>query len=335
MTIPERGYQKAGRNELIIPTNLASPVISLHPVKKIKIKVTQPFNFLYTLWKPSHFYTGLEVHSGKYSWRTFRLSQELFSAAKMSYSDSTFVVEIFANNNLSNEIFAQLCTHIVHSYGLDEPYDVPEADFSKHEYVRGFFEKLKGTRISCPENIFEISIVSLLLQNTNISRTTSMFKKLVESYGCLVTFDDIVLYSFFSPEDILAVSEDELKQKCRLGYRAKYIKNYADFFSRNKEAKLRELSRESLLSLLETIKGVGPYTSNVVASHALRDTEAIPFDSWNRKILALRLYNLDSSDTAQLKKRIISDFGKYSGLIAMYIIENEHIDAPVVPLLSL
>ena len=84
---------------------------------------------------------------------------------------------------------------------------------------------------------------------------------------------------------------------------------------------------------MKQLRRVGTYTSNIVASSALRDTEAIPFDAWNRKILASRLYGTDSADTEALRARIVSDFGKYAGLIAMYVIENEYIDKPVVPLI--
>lgn len=333
MTTQENEYQKVGRNNLEVPAHLVNFAITLKRVRTLSVELAQPFNYLYTLWKPSHFYTGLEVHSGSCSWRTFRLSKEIYTAAKMFVSGNILVAEVFANDELDEERLMQLRGQIIRSYGLNEVYDVPEQIAEVNKYVKEFFPNLWGTRISCPEDFFEISIISLLLQNTNISRTTTMFRKLIEYYGSLVVFDDVALYSFYSPEDILSVTEEELKESCRLGYRAKYIRNYADFFSTNKESELRKLSKKELLATLETIKGVGTYTSSIVASSALRDTEAIPFDAWNRKILASRLYGTDSADTEALRARIVSDFGKYAGLIAMYVIENEYIDKPVVPLI--
>jgi len=86
--------------------------------------------------------------------------------------------EVFANDELDEERLMQLRGQIIRSYGLNEVYDVPEQIAEVNKYVKGFLPNLWGTRISCPENFFEISIVSLLLQNTNISRTTTMFRKL-------------------------------------------------------------------------------------------------------------------------------------------------------------
>jgi 3-methyladenine DNA glycosylase/8-oxoguanine DNA glycosylase len=334
MTIQESEYRKVGKNNLDVPSRLTKTAISLQKVGMFKFKIQQPFNRLYTLWKPSHFFTGLEVHSKTHSWRTFRLNKSLFTAAKMYMKGSILSTEIYANKELSEKNMAQLRTQITRAYGLDETYTVPKKLVNVNKYVCGLFPKLAGTRISCPENFFEISIVSLLLQNTNISRTTSMFKKLIESYGRLVVFDNMALYSFYSPTDVLNVTEKELKERCRLGYRAKYIRNYAEFFKAHPDDELRELGKDELLELLETIKGVGSYTSNIVASSALRDMKAIPFDAWNRKILALKLYDVDPGDTEKLRERIFSDFGEYSGLIAMYVIENEYAEKPVVPLFS-
>lgn len=335
MMIQENGYQKVGRNNLISPQQLIDSAVHLKRVQTLSISIIKPFNRLYTLWKPSHFFTGLEVHSAECSWRTFRIDKETFAAAKMYFQGDCLVVEVFTNIELSDAQFSNLREHIIRSYGLMEPYNLPSQVVEENSHVKTLSPKLIGTRISCPESIFEISIVSLLLQNTNISRTTSMFRNLIERYGRLVIFDEMALFAFYSPEDVLVITEEELRDLCRLGYRAKYIKNYSDFFSKNNETDLRKLDKEELLTLLETIKGVGTYTSNIVASSALRDTKAIPFDAWNRKILASKLYDADPSDAETLRARINGDFGAFAGLIAMYVIENEYIDKPVVPLMSL
>ena len=43
----------------------------------LKLKPVKPFNYLYTFWKPSHFYTGLEEHTKTCTWRTFRISKKI------------------------------------------------------------------------------------------------------------------------------------------------------------------------------------------------------------------------------------------------------------------
>lgn len=332
--IRESEYRKVGKNELKVPEEMLDGAIALSVTTSFSVEVIKPYNFLYSIWKPSHFYTGLEIHSGNISWRSFRLNTSLFTVAKMIYKESELCVDIYSNRKLTKDELNQLKEWIVRSYGLQEFYTVPDEVADKNEYVKSFWETFKGTRISCPESFFEISIISLLLQNTTIARTTSMFHNLIKHYGYLVYFEDKALFSFYLPEELMSVTETELREECRLGYRAKYIKNYASFFSNYSDNDLRKLNKDVLLKLLEGIKGVGIYTANVIVSSALRDTQTIAFDSWNRKILANRLYNIECDTADNLKLRILNDFGSYAGIIALYVIENEYKENPVVPLLG-
>lgn len=325
---------KLGRNNLIVSDKLAHSLVTMKMRSKISIVMPSDLNYLYTFWKPSHFYTGLEVHSGKCSWRTFREGTDLHVGVKMFPKGNNLSVEIFSNKILTNEQIAQIKKRIVRSYGLSEKIRIPSSVISKNKFIKKIYPQFKGTRISCPESFFEISIISLLLQNTTISRTTTMFRKLMERYGRLVEFDDVVLFNFYAPSDVLSISEEELKLECRLGYRAKYIHNYAEFFCDHSEISLRKMSKEEIISALQRIKGVGTYTSNVVSASALRDSSSIPLDSWNRKILSLSLYNYENLSPECLMNNMNSDFGDIAGLIALYAIEYEYISKPVVPLLS-
>jgi hypothetical protein len=65
MTTQESAYQKVGKNDLDAPSHLVESAIALQHVQTLSVSVVKPFNCLYTLWKPSHFFTGLEVHSQK------------------------------------------------------------------------------------------------------------------------------------------------------------------------------------------------------------------------------------------------------------------------------
>jgi 3-methyladenine DNA glycosylase/8-oxoguanine DNA glycosylase len=326
---------KIGINQLDVPSQNVNAVVILNFQKSFKIIPEQPYNFQYSMWKPSHFYTGLEVHSSKYSWRTMRFDLNTFAAFVAHEQKNYIEFCLYANTHLSEYAIEKIKKRIIYSYGLHEPCNIPKKITGKNNYVKTVYTKYSGTRISCPENIFEISIISLLLQNTTIKRTTSMFRNLIENYGKLVKINDIVLYVFFHPMDLINIKETELKEKCRLGYRAKYIKNYATFFNNNYEDDLWKLSKAELLEKLQTIKGVGPYTSNVVASHALRDTQAVSLDSWNRKILSKNIYNREPIEKDELNDMLCRDFDKYAGIISTYIIENVYSENPVVPLLRI
>jgi 3-methyladenine DNA glycosylase/8-oxoguanine DNA glycosylase len=323
---------KIGINQLEISQRSVVDVVSLKLQKTFIITPVLPYNFRYSLWKPSHFYTGLEAHTVSHSWRTLRYSDDIYVAFEAYEENANINLNIYTNKQLFKDDLDYIYNHIVYSYGVFETIDIPKKIINKFNKLKGMNKTILGTRISCPENMFEISIISLLLQNTTIQRTTSMFRNLVEQYGKLICINDLVLFMFFSPNDILKIEEATLKEKCRLGYRAKYMKNFAEFFSKRKDTELRKLSKQELLEKLQTIKGVGPYTSNIVVSHALRDKSAISLDSWNRKILSNRIYSRDLLESDELQDMLYNNFGDYAGIISMYVIENEYMNKPVVPL---
>jgi len=306
----------------------------LHLQDKVVLKPQEPFNFLYTFWKPSHFYTGLECRTQHSAWRTFRLDKDLLTGIKASKKDNGTEIEIYANREISDKEKESLTKRIIHSYGFDEKWNdiaVPKKQQSKE--LMQILNEFKGTRISCPESIFEIAIISLLLQNTTIKRSTSMLANLLDSFGSKVEFDNRELKIFFHPTEIIDVSEGYFKEKCRLGYRAKYLVNFAKFFTENNEEVLRALPEESLTSELQKIKGVGEYTSNVICSHAFRHTDKIGLDSWNKKILGGFLYDNPQIEGQELKSVLIKDFRRNAGFVSTLIIENEYLNKSPDPLL--
>lgn len=298
----------------------------------VKIKPIKPFNYLYTFWKPSHFYTGLEEHTKTCTWRTFRISKELLVGARIKDENDFVELTVFSNIELSDEDKKNIIQRVIFSYGLYEKSDIK----IKKEYplkLRKLMRKFKGMKISCPESLYEMSIISLVLQNATINRTIQMFSNLLDNYGKVVKFDDKELKIFFSPEEMLKVPEEELKEVCRLGYRKKYIVPYSEFFYNNSDEFLMRLTKEELLSKLQEIKGVGTYTSNVLASHVLRSKADVGLDCWNTKIFAKYLFDDEGLSIEKLYDLLENNYGDDMGIICTYIIEEEYENKPANPLI--
>ncbi|MGH3869989.1 MAG: hypothetical protein ACRDSR_00490 [Pseudonocardiaceae bacterium] len=119
---------------------------TLAHVDTLRLPVKQPFNFRYTLWKPSHVATGLGQHSAATSWRTFRVGEPLTGVVRTMDGDDTVRAEVYAD---------------------------------------GAWQAADHDRLT----LFEIAIISLLLQNATVARTTQMMTNLLDHYGRVVTFD--------------------------------------------------------------------------------------------------------------------------------------------------
>lgn len=308
--------------------------IALEPIDSFVLFPSSPFDFRHTLWKPSHFSTGLEQHSPTKSWRTFRIGEQLCGAVMTMTPAGALQLDIHSGPSWKPDHSAELARRTTHSYGLGEDLAEFVKIASKSEAMNHALEVFCGMRQSCPENLFEIAIISLLLQNATIARTTQMMDNLLRHYGKVVSFDGVTLRAFFTPKEIHSVTEEQLREVDRLGYRAKYIGRFAEFFIEHDPDLFETTDEESLMKEFQTIKGVGPYTAAIITSHAVRDHSAIGLDVWNRKILARKLLRQDDADAEVIRAELSRRFPGFEGLAGMYLVEEEYLMKPVSPLVS-
>jgi 3-methyladenine DNA glycosylase/8-oxoguanine DNA glycosylase len=298
-------------------------------VDTLRLPVKQPFNFRYTLWKPSHFATGLEQHSQERSWRTFRVGELVCGVvATMDGGDAVWA-EVYSDGPWREADRDRLSARLTHSYGLVEDISAFVALAERVPPIREPLTALAGMRQSCPENLFEIAIISLLLQNATVARTTQMMTNLLDHYGLVAEFDGVTLKAFFTPEEIMGIDEATFRERDRLGYRAKYIGRFVEFFTTHDIDEIDRASKVELMTDFQTIKGVGPYTAAIIASHAVRDPSALGLDVWNRKLLARRFLGVDDAQPEVVMAEMHRLFPGYEGLAGLYVIEDTYRKHPV------
>ncbi|MBF9071863.1 DNA glycosylase family protein [Streptacidiphilus fuscans] len=305
----------------------------LPQVDTIELAIAGPFDFRHTLWKPSHFATALEAHTQAETWRTFRVDTLVCGVHMRQGSPNVLVADVFSDGEWKPEHRHHLTQRLTTSYGLDEGLEAFTELAAQVPAMRQPLADLTGMRQSCPEDLFEIAVIAMLLQNTTIARTTQMMRNLLSHYGHLVHFAGLTLRSFFTPQEIAHIPAETYKAADRLGYRDKYLPNFSKFFIANHTGQLGD-NRDELMDRFQEIKGVGPYTAAVIASHASRDPAALGLDVWNRKILARKLLDKDDAEATEVHDTIGQLFPGNQGLAALYLIEHEYLRAPVVPLLK-
>lgn len=307
-------------------------VRTLVHVDSLRLPVKGPFNFRYTLWKPSHFATGLEQHSQDRTWRTFRVG-ELTTGVVLSMDSDEMRAEIYADGPWMLADRDRLTARLIHSYGLSEDISAFVARAGQVPQMSRPLKELAGMRQSCPENLFEIAVISLLLQCTTVARTTQMMTSLLDHYGLVAEFDDVRLKAFFTPQEIAGVDEATFRDRDRLGYRAKYIGRFAEFFATHDPDAVDHASNADLMAEFQAIKGVGPYTAAIIAGHVVRDHAALGLDVWNRKLLAKRFLGLEDADPAVVMAEMSRLFPGHEGLAGLYVIEDAYREQAVVELI--
>ena len=308
----------------------------LKKICELGLEAIPPFNFKYTVYKPSHFPTKLEEFDEKNEtfYRTFRLGQKKLVGLKMSdleivESRPGIYNEVYSNTILTERDKEKLEEHITRSYGLQEGilafYNRVKRDRSISEPITN----LKGMRNSCFESLFEILNISSMLQNTTVKRSEQMMEAMLSNFGERVSFDGKEFYVFYTPIDITKSSEQRLRE-LKLGYRAKFLMNIADHFVKNSdlEEKVKAMSFDEAKEELMKIKGIGPYSARIALFQYLRRPHEINFDSWKRKIFSKFFFGNEDEPIEKVEKEAKERWGDYGGYAGLYVIEDLFVRNP-------
>jgi 3-methyladenine DNA glycosylase/8-oxoguanine DNA glycosylase len=301
--------------------------LSLEHKSDVTIEAKVPFNFRYTVRKPSHFPTNLEFYDEKSNcfYRSMRHGEMCLGlkmhSLKKDNRDHGIVLQIFSATSLNDSEIQEIKKRVSRSYGLEE--DITEFYSAvKDARAKEIIRRLEGMRNSCIENLFEILNISIILQNANVQRSQKMLANLLYHLGNRIYFDGVMLDVFYSPQRLHNVTEPQLRE-LGLGYRSRYILELAKLFCQRKsfEKEIRSMPSTQIREELLKIKGVGPYSANLVLFSYFRNPQFINFDVWNRRIISNFVFGKEV-EFGEVEKECKRRWGAFMGYVALYVIEN-------------
>jgi 3-methyladenine DNA glycosylase/8-oxoguanine DNA glycosylase len=292
------------------------------------IQPIPPFNFDGTVYVPAYFPTpDFEWQPGM-AWQTLNLGGTLYGLKMQNTgltNDPEIKLTIFSENMQTPDIMGRIVEELNWRYGFNEDISEFLEQFRNDRFLEPVFKRWRGMRANCANSLYELMMISIVLQNSTAKRTIQMMNNLFNAYGSKLRFDDKELLAYWNPEDLSNVAEEELRA-LKVGYRAKMIKRVSEAFARCEidETKLRKTSTEDAKKELMKLYGVGPATAQIILSGYLRryDTFELKGRFWEQKILSRALFGrkLVSPDriTSEFEKR----YGKWRGLAFHYIFSD-------------
>ena len=117
-----------------------------------------------------------------------------------------------------------------------------------------------------------------------------------------------------SPEQITALSYDQLRGIGLSHAKATYVHNVAEFAStKGMDRKVIDnMSNEELIDYLTEIKGVGRWTVEMLLMFTLGRPDVFAVDDFGIQQSMIKLYKLDPSDKKELKSRMLTISKKWS-----------------------
>lgn len=189
--------------------------------------------------------------------------------------------------------------------------------------VKILVNDLYGMRNTKQPDLFPRLILAVTLQMAPISRSDQMMNLLIEEYGEKTRFDGKEIKYWPSPARIADVSVKELREKCKLGYRAHWLKSIAETICEGfpEPRQLEKMSPQEAKAKLRELEGIGEYSADIVLPQA-----GLPLDVWSAKIFSLLLLGKASQSPRkaiqELKKLAEEKWGIWRGYVFIYVLHD-------------
>ena len=215
-------------------------------------------------------------------------------------------------SNMFKEIKEKLLYHFWHDYNLLEFY----RKYKRDKYISKIVEFCKGVRVMRDLDINYRIIEAILTQNSSVKQIRNMESCLRTYYGNGYSFN---------LKKIANASEKELQQKCKVGYRARYIINAAKKILSGELdiEQIKRTSSEGARKLLLKINGIGPKVADIILLYGFGKSDAFPMDVWLKRALIREYFGNKKVYDNKLREFALNYFGQHAGIAHLYMFYYE------------
>ena len=206
------------------------------------------------------------------------------------------------------------------------------SNISRDKIVAKAAKQSPGLRL-IRQDPFQCYISFICSSNSSIQNIKSMLENLCKKFGTRQEFDGYELSTFPKAETLAKAPMKELVD-CRLGFRAKYVKQASLAVDSGKIdfAWLKKTDYKTTLENLKKILGIGNKVADCIALFSLDKMEAFPIDRWTQRIL-LKYYKkffdnvtekpVTEKKYEKLHEEIVEYFGPYAGYAQQFLFKME------------
>ena len=206
------------------------------------------------------------------------------------------------------------------------------SNISRDKIVRKAVKQSQGLRL-IRQDPFQCYISFICSSNSSIQNIKSMLENLCNKFGTKQEFNGYKLHTFPKPEILAKASIKDLID-CKLGFRAKYVKEASQAVNSCKIdfAWLKKADYLTALENLKKILGIGNKVADCILLFSLDKMEAFPIDRWTQRIL-LKYYKKDfdyitekpmtEKKYEKLHEEIVKYFGPYAGYSQQFLFKME------------
>jgi 3-methyladenine DNA glycosylase/8-oxoguanine DNA glycosylase len=296
-------------------------------VTRLRLRPTAPFHFDGTVHKPSHFPTPDVDHAPGVYWQTLRWGARLFGIRLTNigtHAKPALELAIFSDKPLGTSLRDEAARELRWRFDLDANLGEFCSRFRSDDVLGPVIRRWKGMRVSSAYSVYEFLVITIVLQNVTVRRSTQMLRALLERYGTQVRFDGKVLYGFWRPGALHAATEEELRA-LKVGYRAKSLKRVAEAFATGEfdPVAIRAMDRDRARRELLKLYGVGPASVWYILFEVFHHFDAFDVISpWEQKIYSRLLFDRELVPAKKVLAEVKRRWGEWRMLASHYIFED-------------
>jgi len=302
--------------------------LALEESSSIELQPIAPFNFKLTVHKPAGwwFSTPNEFFEDETLWTAARLEGKLLGLKLRSAGTllkPKLSCTIYSESPLNGETKSRLERTLKRALRVDEDINGFYSMAKKDEILREVVQDLYGMRTTAWPELFPALILALTLQMAPWKRSSEMMGLLMKNYGDDVKFDGKTVRHWPSPAKMAALTEDELRAKAKLGYRAKNLASIADQLKAGFPSmdELYAMSPEEAKKKLMTLRGIGEYSAEIITPRM-----GFPLDVWSAKIFNMLFFKKETKSPRDsipaLKETAERRWGKWRGDVFVYVLND-------------
>jgi DNA-3-methyladenine glycosylase II len=295
----------------------------------LRLRPVSPYDFALSVHKPAGWplLTPFEIFEKGVLWTAVRTpSGKVFGLKLKSFGTvekPEISCEAYSRGKLGSIERREVSETVAWTLNLSEDIGQFYALAGHDPLVKALVKDLYGMRNTRQPDIFPRLILAVTLQMAPISRSNQMMDLLIKEYGERVRFDEKDVLYWPSPERIANTTVRELEKRCKLGYRAKSLRDIADAirggFPLPQELE-RMTDQEAKAKLME-LKGIGEYSADIVSPHP-----GFALDVWSAKIFSLLILGEEAKSPRNviptLKKIAEDRWGHWRGYVFMYVLHD-------------
>jgi DNA-3-methyladenine glycosylase II len=301
--------------------------VSLTRKDRFFIEPTPPFHFDGTFHKPSHFPAPLDAWEPGRFWQAMRLGRRVVGLRIEDYGSRArprLAVTVFARGGIAAAQRDALRRELV--WRFDLAADLREFNRIARDDRRfgRVLRRWRGTRDSWPHSLYDLLVISILLQNATVRRTVQMMNALLARFGRRLRFDSRELFVLWPPDALRAVSEEDLRA-LKIGYRARFLTRLSQDVAARRidELALRSLDEDAARRELMKLYGVGPESAQILLYPACHRSSALRHIApWQQKIYSRLFYDRPLVPARRILRDFNLRYGKYASLAVGYLWED-------------